>query len=1050
MSATWDEVAKRDASYARWKVVCCFFIVALFLVLLRMGVGVAAAQSIVRVPQNQPTIQAAINAAQNGDTVIVAPGTYFESINFNGKAITIRSEGGPNVTVIDAGGTNSVVTFTNGEGISSKLIGFTIQNGGGSRFDEGGGVYIAGASPTVMDNIITKNRACIGVGIAIFGGSPVIQRNVITGSIENGCGGGLGGGGIYMGAGAPQILGNVIAGNTRMFSSGGGIDINGSDALIQGNIISGNVANNTGGGISMRNLSNALFVQNLIVGNSASQGGGVYWSIPGFAPKMVNNTIADNDGQPGAGVFVGGDKALAELINNVIVAKPGQTALHCEFSNSGIPSTPIIQFNNIYTPSGAAYGGVCNNATGTAGNISAAPAFVDQTRENYRLNANSPGIDAGSNTAVGLPTRDIEGNARVRDGDGNGVAIVDVGAYEFTSTPPTLTVSSTAYDLGTLYVGSASVSRTVTISNTASVPVAVAYSAVASNDPASFSLATGGPVPCASLSPTLAPGTNCTLVLTLTPNVPNPIFAPNALSAKNARVVVMSDAIGSPATAAFKATVLVPDSAPDFFSFLPQTGVARSSIAVSNSATVSGINLPTAISVAGGEYSINGSTFTSNPGTVLNGQSVVVRLTSSSDYGVTRSATLTIGSLSSLFYVTTQPFDGTQYFPLSPGYSWMTSSNGTPYSTSTVSTSQVVNGVSTTGVSESVDGSVSYYTNDSDGVRLHRIFSPGTSIPGCGTVAETDTLNTPMRILPASGSIGQAVDTSGILIADAGVCGNFSVGYFSNATPQAIERVTVPAGRFEALKVQLSIQIAGSSTATTLWFAPGIGQIKQMDGDGTVYELASTNIVRTTPDDIVFLPQSNVAPNSVVISNAVTIGGTTAPATVSISGGEYSINGSAFTSQSGTVTNGQHIQVRVLSPAAGNASASATLTVGGVTGTFAVVTGVGVPAPPIIVAATAGIGSINVTFAAPGNSGGSSISGYVATCVSSDGGAPGSNSGGANATSIRVSGLTNGRRYTCTVAANNAVGTGVASAASSLISPIDITPILNLLLMDDD
>src|SRR6266481_2840663 len=74
------------------------------------------AQQTINVPTNQPTIQAAINAANNGDTVLVAPGTSTENINFNGKAITVTSSGGPSVSIIDGGAKGSVVTFFSGEG----------------------------------------------------------------------------------------------------------------------------------------------------------------------------------------------------------------------------------------------------------------------------------------------------------------------------------------------------------------------------------------------------------------------------------------------------------------------------------------------------------------------------------------------------------------------------------------------------------------------------------------------------------------------------------------------------------------------------------------------------------------------------------------------------------------------------------------------------------------------------------------------------------------------------------------------------------------------
>src|SRR5438132_13793840 len=75
------------------------------------------AQQTLHVPADQPTIQAAINAASNGDTVLVSPGIYVENINFNGKAITVTSSGGPSVTIIDGGQRGSVVTFFSGEGL---------------------------------------------------------------------------------------------------------------------------------------------------------------------------------------------------------------------------------------------------------------------------------------------------------------------------------------------------------------------------------------------------------------------------------------------------------------------------------------------------------------------------------------------------------------------------------------------------------------------------------------------------------------------------------------------------------------------------------------------------------------------------------------------------------------------------------------------------------------------------------------------------------------------------------------------------------------------
>src|SRR6266850_293013 len=158
----------------------------------------AEAQTTIRVPLNYPTIQAAIDAAANGDTVLVAPGTYVENIDFSGKAITVASDGGPEVTLIDGSQADSVVKFISGEERSSVLSGFTVLNGR-SGFDtqgygDGGGIWMLNSSPTIVGNIIANNRGCQGSGISITIGSPLIQRNTIINNRQLGCSGGHGAG----------------------------------------------------------------------------------------------------------------------------------------------------------------------------------------------------------------------------------------------------------------------------------------------------------------------------------------------------------------------------------------------------------------------------------------------------------------------------------------------------------------------------------------------------------------------------------------------------------------------------------------------------------------------------------------------------------------------------------------------------------------------------------------------------------------------------------------------------------------------------------------
>lgn len=92
------------------------------------------------------------------------------------------------------------------------------------------------------------------------------------------------------------------------------------------------------------------------------------------------------------------------------------------------------------------------------------------------------------------------------------------------------------------------------------------------------------------------------------------------------------------------------------------------------------------------------------------------------------------------------------------------------------------------------------------------------------------------------------------------------------------------------------------------------------------------------------------------------------------------------------------------------------------------------PGAPTGVTATPGSGSISVAFTAPASNGGSAITGYTASCASSDGGAPGSGTGAASP--ITVSGLDNGKTYTCTVTATNGIGTSDPSAASGTAVPV--------------
>jgi len=430
----------------------------------------AAAQTTISVPGDYSSIQSAIDAAQDGDVISVSPGTYVENINFLGKAIHLVSTDGPEVTVIDGGLSGSVVTFDTDEGEGSVIEGFTIRNGKGSL--NGGGISVRRASPRILGNIIEDNVACDGVGIESYFGSPYIEGNIIRNNSRSGCSGGTGGGGIKIGGSSSAVIkDNIIEFNNSGNGMGGGISLNAAGTpLIEGNIIRFNTNTGYGGGIAMANHSDADIIQNLIYGNDSPQGGGIYWIVPSGkrGPKILNTTIAQNDSDEGSAVFARGFDTNTVVENSLLIAKDGQIAMFC-YDYPG--ETPSLNNNNVFSSGGPAYGGTCPDVTGVDGNISSDPLFVSVGSDDFHIQHGSESIDAGNNTAVGLPSVDLDGGERIIDGDLDGQAIVDLGVFEATEPPPPDTVIG---EVGQIMGALTSEPYTVVLENTYSDPVVFA------------------------------------------------------------------------------------------------------------------------------------------------------------------------------------------------------------------------------------------------------------------------------------------------------------------------------------------------------------------------------------------------------------------------------------------------------------------------------------------------------------------------------------------------------------------------------------------------
>lgn len=206
------------------------------------------------------TIQAAIDATVDGDTILLYDGTYTGSSNrnliFSGKAIHLTSVGGPASTIIDLQGANRGADLVNGEGPGTVISGVTFRNGNAVN---GAGLHIAGASPTITNVVI---EACSGSD----------------------------GGGMRIDNGSPAITDCVIVGNTA--SWGGGIYLNDASPTITNCTIVENGAPNGGGQMHIRNASNPTITNTIVA--FGTQGPGV--QCAGGNPTFACSDIFGNAG----------------------------------------------------------------------------------------------------------------------------------------------------------------------------------------------------------------------------------------------------------------------------------------------------------------------------------------------------------------------------------------------------------------------------------------------------------------------------------------------------------------------------------------------------------------------------------------------------------------------------------------------------------------------------------------------------------------------------------------------------------------------------------
>jgi PKD repeat protein len=250
----------------------------------------------VQVPKDYPTIQRAIDAVDNGCTILVSSGNYLGNINFQGKSVRVKAVGTSGFcncssdleskVTIFGGYHGSVVTFNSGETRDSVLEGFTIKNG---MSPLGGGIYIENASPTIRDCYIYENNGYEEGGTGHGGGVAIVGSNS-----------------------SPLIFNSLIFRNAAQDdlggSNGGGIYVsNGANPTIQNCTIVDNFANFHGGGVYVSTDSSPVIVDSIIWNNNTQQlycgsgcGMDVRYSNIGETVSGIGNISSDPLFVPGA------------------------------------------------------------------------------------------------------------------------------------------------------------------------------------------------------------------------------------------------------------------------------------------------------------------------------------------------------------------------------------------------------------------------------------------------------------------------------------------------------------------------------------------------------------------------------------------------------------------------------------------------------------------------------------------------------------------------------------------------------------------------------
>ena len=242
-----------------------------------------------------PNIQAGVDSATTGDSLVLVSGTYSgpdnRDVNLGGMDIVITSQSGPGSTIIDCQGLGRAFVVNQGETRAAEISGFTIMNG---QAGDGGAIFIDTASPTIRNIIFTGNDGTRGGALYIKDGSPVVENNEFVANNAQQNGGAM----FFDKSGVSDVTNNLITGNDA-FSGGGGIYCSLHAPNIVGNIIANN-SSASGGGIYLI-ISDAYVDRNTVVENTAGTGAGIL--VSSAAPYITKTIVAFNYDGPGVSCF---------------------------------------------------------------------------------------------------------------------------------------------------------------------------------------------------------------------------------------------------------------------------------------------------------------------------------------------------------------------------------------------------------------------------------------------------------------------------------------------------------------------------------------------------------------------------------------------------------------------------------------------------------------------------------------------------------------------------------------------------------------------------